>query len=236
MRTIAIAICSLLLVLGAVTSADIILLKNGGRLEGKVVFKDGDVIITMPNGTLTLPRQQIQQVIWGVTNSEVYQQLKALIAPGDAEGYYQLSQWCLEHKLPQSYQEMLQLALVANPDHDKTRKALGHELHEGRWLTKEEFMAIKGFVQYKGEWISKAERQELFFEQIQKQLDEERRLRQESEQRAVLLTQRLYDLELEVARLNGQIQRMSEEIAKQRNIIIHRPWPYPQNSTDIIIK
>jgi hypothetical protein len=221
----------LLLSFTMMVRADLILLKNGGKIEGKVTtIKDDLIMITLPNGSMTLPRGEVKQIIRGVTNVELYQQLKVAIDPNDAEGYYQLGLWCWEHKLPQYHKESLTAAITINPDHEKARKALGYERHEGRWITNDELMALKGYILHQGKWVTQSQYQQIFVEEFQKQLAEERRVRQDAEQRLVQAELRIRSLESELSRLSGMVQRLSEEVSKPRYIIVRKPWPVPLRS------
>jgi hypothetical protein len=207
--------------------ADLIILKNGGRIEGKATLKDDQVHIALPNGNMVLSRNAIEKIVWAVTPNEVYQQMRAMIDPNDAEGYYQLALWCLEHKLNSQSREVLLSAIGANPDHEKARKNLGYERHEGRWITNEEAMVLKGYVKYQGQWMTPTQREELQLSELQKQFAEERRLRQDAEQRLSQAERRIAALEQDISRLLSRVQQLADEVAKPRYVIINKRYPWP---------
>lgn len=212
-------------------AADLIILKNGGQIEGKATVNANQVHIALPNGNMVVARDTVLKIVWAVTPNEVYQQMRSMINPNDAEGYYQLSLWCLERKLNLQQREALQLAVAANPDHEKARKSLGFERHEGRWVSGDEAMVIKGYVKYQGQWMTPGQRQDIQFDELQKQLDEERRLRQDAELRLQQAERRLSAMEQDITRLLTRIQQLADEVARPRYIIVNKHYPWPRTST-----
>lgn len=112
----------------------------------------------------------------------------------DADALYAAGQRALEAKLPRdAVERVFRLALLANPDHALSHRALGERLFEGRWLTDAEAssreadrradeMRAKGLVFFEGEWITPDVKR---FDEERRALERElaaaRKLRQELE-------------------------------------------------------
>jgi hypothetical protein len=76
---------------------DTILLKNGGRVEGTVVFQDKNFVrVRLHSGVTEIPRQQIDRIEIHELPEEIYRRRRASLKPDDAEGWAQLGAWCLE--------------------------------------------------------------------------------------------------------------------------------------------
>lgn len=212
--------------------ADIIFLKNGGKLEGKVTEKGNAVEIELPTGILTIPRSQIKNIERAVSKIDMYRQYKTLLTPADVEGHYQLAIWCRENKLSDYYEEELQMVIAENPDHEQARQGLGYERYENRWVTRDEAMALRGYVKFRDNWVKPEERDAVLIDEITQNLEQEKRLRQLAEKRLAQAEQRLYLIEMELARLNGTVAQLSEEVKRRQYVIIKRRYT-PRYPTEI---
>lgn len=208
------------------SQADIIVLKNGGRLEGKAAERGNEVHVTQPNGTMVIQSSDVKQIIRATTKAEVYQQLQSMLDPNDAEGHYQLALWCQENSLPQYHRSELRSVLLANPDHEKARTAMGYERYKERWVTKEEAMALQGYVQWQGRWMTPEEKQQTLAQGLQKELEQERQARERAEVRLAEAERRINWLEQELARINTYVQELAREVARPR-YIVHK-YVYPK--------
>ena len=85
--------------------------------------------------------------------SAVYATKVATLKDGDADGHYQLAQWCRGVKLIDQMTAEATAAIAINPEHAGARKLLGHEKIKGQWLSGEPRYKAKGWVKYHGQWM-----------------------------------------------------------------------------------
>lgn len=228
MKSAIVLLCMLFVAIG---ESDVVYLKSGGKLEGKVTEKGSSVEIAMPTGIVTIPRNQIERIERSISKVELYQQYRNVLKAEDVEGHYHLALWCLENKLEEYYYRELQAVIAHDPDHEKAREALGYERYEGRWVTHDEAMTLRGYVKFRGEWTTPAQRDAILLEELEKQLVEERRLREATEERLAQAERRIYALELELTRLDGYVRELAEEVRRRRYIIIKKQH-YPIRTDD----
>ncbi|MBL8851350.1 MAG: HEAT repeat domain-containing protein, partial [Planctomycetaceae bacterium] len=69
-----------------------------------------------------------------------------------------LAEWCKANSLRDQRAEQLLLLLDVEPDHEEARGILGHKLHNGKWLTRDEWYAARGYVPHEGKWVTLQER------------------------------------------------------------------------------
>jgi hypothetical protein len=140
-------------------AADEILLANGRRLEGTATFlDDGRVEIRAAFGTLVLPASRIARIENKISLEEAVATARARLDGRDAEGLYQLALWCQEKGATTLARRLFEETLAIDPQHAGTRRALGYRLAGGRWVTETEYHALRGEVQFRGAWVSAAER------------------------------------------------------------------------------
>ncbi len=84
------------LLLGAATAhADEVSLTDGGRLEGTVVFTDGDsVTLLVPLGSVEIPRKEIREIRLGPTREQRYVERARATDLDDPESVRALAAWC----------------------------------------------------------------------------------------------------------------------------------------------
>lgn len=213
--------------------ADIIVLHNGNRLEGKILSK-GDVYrLELPYGTMSIASKDIKKIIYAKTNLDEYAQRQKEIADNDAEAHYQLYLWCNNNDLPKQAQRHLQLTLTIDPNHQKARNDLGYEYYEGRWVTHDKAMQLRGYVKHDNKWLSMPEYQVQMLRELQLQLATERKLRLAAEVRIAELEAEQANIIENITQLYQRLEDVEKEVAKPRYIIkkyqhIH-PKPKPQN-------
>ena len=158
----------------AATSADTLVLKNGGQLEGKLKSRtEKEIHFELTQGVAIFPVDQVADVKTGTT---VVDELKAkfeALAYTDADGHYALAQWCRSQALFSEMRESLELVIQIAPDHEAARADLGHVRHDGKWLTSPADIEAAGYVRYLGRWYDKAALASLGVSSAQRQ-DEEK--------------------------------------------------------------
>lgn len=138
--------------------ADVLVLASGGRLEGKIdQLADADkanfTIELAAGGRVTIPRSQVTRVDTTSAAEAEYQKLSHS-SPDTVAEHEKLAEWCRQHKLSDEYQRHLERILELNPSHVEARTALGFRQKNGKWLKREDLMADRGLVNYKGRYIT----------------------------------------------------------------------------------
>ena len=214
--------------LAGLVSADTVVLKNGGRLEGVTTSLEGDkLVVKMQSGTIKLNREDIAKVIHRVTPMEEYELTAAKLKKDDAKGHYELSQWCAENGLKHYEREELEATIAADPEHKEAREALGYEKVGGKWLRGEELLKAKGLVKVDGKWMTKEAAAAVAADKESKRLDREIA---EAKRRA---EREAKETEADRLREFYESQRRLQERLQDRDFDHRRaPRPYPRYYRD----
>ncbi len=166
MRRFAVIIAlSVLLVCLATAFADVVVLKDGRRLEGKIVKETEDTVTLRGKyGEVEISRDEIAAIERGPTSLEEYRR-RASQVKGTAEAHYELGRWCMEKGLKTEAGKHYREALKIDPAYSPAGKALGYEEVDGKWLSPDEAKKARGLVEFEGKWITKEERDRILQEQ-----------------------------------------------------------------------
>lgn len=144
--------------------ADTVVLKNGRRLEGRVVVDGDNVTVHTRFGSIKLTRSQIQSIEASRTALDELQERAAALQeriqkekPGAAaqgQLWYGLAQWCGENQLDRAREENLHRAIAADPEQALARQALGFVKVNGTWVSGNERQQALGLVRYKDQWVT----------------------------------------------------------------------------------
>lgn len=154
-------------------AGDVIRLKSGGAVYGRVLGPDGadtaagprnseaDVVrVETPGGVrLQLRSEDVASITPRPWMIEVYRWRAATI-PDTVEAHWELAEWCREQNLREQRAEQLEAILRLDPKHRAARLGLGHRLRDGRWYTPEQFDAMMrsaGYVLHKGRYVTRQE-------------------------------------------------------------------------------
>lgn len=154
-------------------AADIVHLRGGRTIEGLVIEYPDSVEIEGRNGSVTVPRAQIESIEKKQIPWLEYENRHAELKKDDAEGHYQLAVYCKEHGLKLEADAEFRAAVAANPDHEGARLALGFKKVGAHWLTEDEVRRELGYVQYGGEWLKPEEAK------LREQVEQEKRLKEQ---------------------------------------------------------
>ena len=158
-------------------SADIVHLKNGGKIEGQVIKQTPTEIHirTKFGSIMKFPRSQVIRIEKKMNVWDEYEILRNKTKNTDAAGLFNLYHWCMKHGLKREAVRVLEEVLQADPDHEGAHRlkgevkiqgkwlnpdaarAAGFHLHEGKWLTHDKLMKARGFVRWGSKWITKSE-------------------------------------------------------------------------------
>ncbi len=140
--------------------ADLVRLKGGGELRG--VFLDkvapGRVstipvrVETLTGGVITVSQDDVEFLAKRSRIIEEYE-WKTRLAGVSADEHWELQEWCKQHGLKKEREAELNLVVALNPEHEGAHRMLGHLHQDGKWLTRDEAMAAKGYVKYKGKYL-----------------------------------------------------------------------------------
>lgn len=146
-----------LLVAAPAALADDVVLKNGGKLEGKA-RKDGDtVVVDTGAGEVRLRGDEVASITPAPTRLDLYRERAAAARKDDASAQVELATWCRDKGLLDLEKKHLRAAIALDADHAEARKRLGYLRYDGRWLTEDEYRRARGLVKVGNEWLTSAE-------------------------------------------------------------------------------
>jgi len=145
-----------------VARADVITLRGGGQVQGKVVPDPQDkdkvqVWLLQGRKPLSLPKTRIVEVIPKVSPLDEYF-VKLKKTAETAQAQYDFGTWCEQNKLTDLARLHYEAALAIDKSFEPAHRKLGHIYHDGYWLTRDELSARQGLVKYKGRWVSAEEK------------------------------------------------------------------------------
>jgi hypothetical protein len=97
--SVAVATFCMLVLLAPELLADKITRNNGSTLEGKIIEEtDAAVTIKMPNGTVTVKREDIKSIEKGESPGERIERQLESLHPSKPNEYFDLGEWCISQK------------------------------------------------------------------------------------------------------------------------------------------
>ncbi len=160
MRAASIICLSLVLACAAgVARADIVELKSGGKLHGKVT-NAGDKtatsveIATTGGGRVAISRGEVVRVVPQTEQQDEYYQ-RSLAVADTPDAHWQLADWCRQNKLVLEYRDELAKILELDPNHERAHLALGHKKGNNGWQSRDDVMAARGLVWYDGKYYTR---------------------------------------------------------------------------------
>ena len=156
------AICVCLLLLPRLSSADLVKLKNGGELRGKIDWKKSPPqsstisINTLTGATVVVERKVVEFAIRRPEKIEHYETRARRTLPTVA-AQWELAEWCRQQNMKNQRAIHLEKIIELDPEHVKAHVGLGHIKHAGKWTTRDELMTAQGYVKYKNRYITPQE-------------------------------------------------------------------------------
>lgn len=151
---------------------DVVVTRDGTTYEGKVLVQDDEkvVIETTFDGTRTVPKDDVKSVDTRKPPLRDQLAFRTKQAEGDAKALWGVWQWAKKAGFETELRPILELVVVADPQHRKAREALGHEKVDGHWMSpeekarheeaaKEDEYRARGLVPYEGEWVTPQEKE-----------------------------------------------------------------------------
>lgn len=149
-----------LLVSVSLARADVVILENGGRVEGTLLDAKKSprdkYIIETSAGRLTLDKSQVKEVIGQSTSQEAYEKVRREF-PDTVEGQMALAAWCRDHHLASQRRKHLEHVLELDPNYNEAHRLLNHHRDGGVWKSPRQFNEDRGYVEYQGQWMTPQE-------------------------------------------------------------------------------
>lgn len=141
--------------------ADIVVLQNGGRVEGKLLGgktapREKYIIETAGGGRLTFDKAQVKEVVGQSASEEEYDKVRRQY-PDTVEGQMSLAHWCRDHNLPRQREKTLERVLELDANHAEAHRLLKHLWVGGSWKTQRQYFEDQGYVAYLGQWMTPQE-------------------------------------------------------------------------------
>ena len=139
--------------------ADVVHLRSGGEIHGKVLDvqpDDRQYVVQTNAGRVTVDRFAVERIVEHTPALEEYVQ-RASGVPDTVEAHWKLAQWCRDRELRDEAAAHFERILELEPEHTEARIALGYRGVGGRWLTREELMTERGLVMYRGKYRTRQE-------------------------------------------------------------------------------
>ncbi len=181
----------LLVSLPAESRADVVHLKDGRKIEGKIVEETRAIVVleTRFGGKRRIQQDSILRIERKKTAYEEYESRVKRLRDDDAEGWFELGTWCKEAGLAVESVEALNKVIEMDSEHAGAREALGYVNRDGRWLTPAEaeavdreaaeaggrsssnraaglsldggFLEDAGFIRFRDQWVTLKEKERL---------------------------------------------------------------------------
>jgi hypothetical protein len=151
--------CTLCLTACATAQGDLVRLKTGGELRGKLVktgANDTVVLETLGGAVVTVSRADVSLVTQRPLSVEEYESRLRQLA-NTLEAHWELAAWCKTKGLSAQRELHLQRVVEFDPDHEAAHLALGHTWKDGAWVDWEAYMAARGYVKHKGKYVTQQE-------------------------------------------------------------------------------
>lgn len=152
------ALLLLLICASAAARADVVFLKSGSKLEGRIVERtEATVEIDIGAGSLTLPMSSVDRIEEGRSVlDEIDERAKAL-SPDDVDGWLELARFASREGLGAQSKWAYEHVLELDSNNTEANRALGRVEIDGRWMTEDQAYQVRGYVNFEGEWMTPAQ-------------------------------------------------------------------------------
>lgn len=160
-----------LVALAAITRADVLMHKDGRRIEGTITSQVGDKIrIKTEFGELEFARADIVSIERGQTRQQEFAEKERLAK--SADDFHRLGLWAREKGLAKEARRAMQRALDLDPKHAGAHEFFGRVPYKGEWLSPAERdqrakadleaeQKARGLVPFQDRWVTPEERAHL---------------------------------------------------------------------------
>ncbi|MCH2104188.1 MAG: hypothetical protein MK297_09290 [Planctomycetes bacterium] len=160
-----------LFLIAGVAIADVVVLKDGRRIEGVVLVENDSVVkIQTGLGLLEFKRSEVESIERKKTRREQFNERFEAAKTGDE--FHELGLWAESKRMRSQAKKAMNRAIEVEPDHVKARAWLGFVRYKGEWMTPEERearmvadedaeMRARGLVKYEERWVTPEEKEKL---------------------------------------------------------------------------
>jgi len=106
-----------------------------------------------------------------MTPRETYEAWLATLKDDDKVGHLALAEYCKREKLSDEMRAEFAKVLKIDPDNERARKALGYVRSGDQWVTEDELNRSKGFVEFRGQWVSPEYKEQILREEAEKRFE-----------------------------------------------------------------
>lgn len=157
--------------LGALALADVLHMKDGRRVEGKILSESAKVVrIKTRLGELEFKTSEIERIERKKSKLEEFEERWE--AARTAQAFHDLGQWAEERKMRREARRCMKRALELDPGHAGANRWLGFVEYKGEWMKPEERerrmqadkeaeLRARGLVRYGERWVTVEEREKL---------------------------------------------------------------------------
>lgn len=194
--------------LASASSADVLYLKTGGRLEGVLTHETAaSLTLDIGMGQVSVPRDSVRRIERKDSALSEYRRRLSAIAQGDVTAFADLARFAGDHGLRSESRLMWARVLSLDPRNVEGHLALGHVLMAGNYVDEAEAYRAQGFLYFEGRWMTPPEQAFLLREREQRasddrQVDRARREARDAEERALRA-------EREAARARAEVAAVS---------------------------
>ncbi|GEM_PF-6415339 len=139
------------LVLLSPAFADVVYLKNGTKMDGKVLSETDAEVRVRLNGSAQMSFKWEDVDHLELSDRTAAQAELKQRRAGDP---LVAARWALVHGLRNDALAIFKELLKTDPENAAAHQGLGHRLHDGKWLSDEEYHAAVGDVKRGGKWVS----------------------------------------------------------------------------------
>lgn len=160
-----------LALLAGLAGADLFVLKDGRRIEGRLVRETATAyVVDVGAGELELKKAEVKSREAGKTVREQFDE--RFTAAKSAEEFFAAGAFAQENKQKSLATKAFKRAVELDPRHEGANLGLGRVLYRGEWMTPEERekrqkadgdaeMQERGFVRWKERWVTPDEKAKL---------------------------------------------------------------------------
>ena len=122
-RFIPLALISFLLAVPA--RADVVELKDGTVIEGRVEHMGDEIRIHKRGGFVTIPMRLVKKITKKETPEQIYEKKAKKLEKNDVDAHLKLAGWCESQNLPELAAQEYRKVLAVDSEHEIAREALG---------------------------------------------------------------------------------------------------------------
>lgn len=161
--------------LAVASSADVLHLRTGGRVEGVIVRETpSSITLDVGMGEVSLPKSSVIKIERKDSALSEYRTRLASLRSGDVDGLADLARFAGENGLRNEARLMWARVLSLEPGNVEAHLALGHVLVGGTYMDEAEANRAQGLIQFEGRWMTPAE-QAFLLRQREQQIADDRR-------------------------------------------------------------